>query len=208
MIALYILLGIVLLLALLCFVKLTFTAVYSSELTLKLKVLFLTFTLVPVKQKPKKPKSKMPKKPKKKPADKGKKKDKKPSYLKKLGDKKGVGGLLSMMTDLAKLAGSTLKGLFERIIIDKFDIDVTVVGDDAADTALKYGKICGAFYSAVSIICGTAKCEQYNVNVTPDFDDEASMRVAADIRFHIRVWYVLKYALKALFKLILIRYKR
>lgn len=208
MIALYILLGIALLLTLLCFVKLKFEALYSGELTLKLRVLFLTFTLVPAKKKEQKKKVKKSQKTKKQSGKKTEKKDKKPSYIKKLGDKKGVSGLLSMLSELAKLAGTTLKGLFAKIVIETFDIDVTVVGDDAADTALKYGKICGAFYSAVAVICGTAQCEDYSVNVTPDFDDEARMKVGADVRFYIRVGYVLKYALGALFKLLVIRYKR
>ena len=208
MIALYILLGIALLLTLLCFVKLKFEALYSSELTLKLRVLFLTFTLVPAKKKEQKKKVKKSKESKKQSGKKTEKKNKKPSYIKKLGDKKGVSGLLSMLSELAKLAGTTLKGLFAKIVIETFDVDVTVVGDDAADTALKYGKICGAFYSAVAVICGTAQCEDYSVNVTPDFDDEARMKVGADVRFYIRVGYVLKYALGALFKLLVIRYKR
>ena len=208
MIALYILLGIALLLTLLCFVKFKFEALYSGELTLKLRVLFLTFTLVPAKKKEQKKKVKKSKKSKKQSGKKTEKKDKKPSYIKKLGDKKGVSGLLSMLSELAKLASTTLKGLFAKIVIETFDIDVTVVGDDAADTALKYGKICGAFYSAVAVICGTAQCEDYSVNVTPNFDDEAHMKVGADVRFYIRVGYVLKYALGALFKLLVIRYKR
>lgn len=208
MIALYILLGIALLLTLLCFVKLKFEALYSDELTLKLKVLFLTFTLVPTKKKVQKPKPEKQKKSKKPKKPQSKKKDKKPSYVKKLSSKKGVSGLLSMLSDLAKLAGTTLKGLFSKIVIEKFDIDVTVASHDAADTALKYGKLCGAFYSAVAVICGTAQCDDYSVNVTPDFDDEARMKVSADVRFYIRVAYVLKYALNALFKLLVIRYKR
>lgn len=190
--------------SLLCLVKLQFTAAYSDTLTLKLKVLFLEFTILPRAKTDKKKPKKKPKKSKKKKSDKPKKK----SYIKKLSDKKGVDGLLSMVVDLAKLAGTTLKGLFEKIVITRFDINITVVGDDAADTALRYGKLCGAFYSAVYVICSTAQCEEYHLNVTPDFDDEAKMLVLADTKFYIRTYYVLKYSLKALYKLLLIRYRR
>lgn len=208
MIALYILIALALLLTLLCLVKLRFTAVYTDTLSVKLKVLFLEFTLVPFEKKPKKKrKKKIPKKKKDKDGTK-EKKTKKPSYLKQLSDKKGVEGLISMLTEIVKLIGTTLKGIFTNIVIKHFDLKLTVVGDDAADTALKYGKLCGVVYSAVSVICSTAKCEDYNVNVIPDFDDEAKMKVFADAKFYIRVFYVLKYALKALFKLFVIRYKR
>lgn len=207
MIALYILLVILLLCVLLCLVKIRVEANYNDSLTLKIKVLFLTFTLVPweKKKKPAKPKKKIPQKKK----DNKQKKEKNPSYIKKLSDKKGVNGLLSMLSDIAKLCGTTLKGLINNIVIDKLNVSITVVGDDAADTALKYGKLCGVFYSAVAVICRSVKkYEQYNLNVTPDFDDEASMQAKADAEFYIRTFYVLKYALVALYKLLLIRYKR
>lgn len=208
MIALYILLALALLITFLCLVKLRFEAVYHDKLTLKLKVLFFKFTLVPYdKKKKKKRKKKVPKK-KKEETDTKTKKEKKPSLVKKLSDKKGIDGFVSMLSEVAKLAGATLKGLFTNIVIKHFDLSLTVVGEDAADTALRYGKLCGVVYSAVSVICSTAKCEDYNVNVVPDFDDEAKMQVLADAQFYIRVYYVLKYTLKAAIKLLFIRYKR
>ncbi len=211
MIALYILAFIVLITVLLCMVKLRLFASYSGELSLQLKVLFLSFTLVPYKKKEKKKSKK--KIPKKKKGAKGKDnkedKKKKPSYLKKLSDKKGVTGLISMISDLAKLATSTLKGIFTNIVIEKFDVSISIVGEDAADTALKYGKLCGVFYSAFSVICDNVKkCDNYNVSLNPDFDDEAQAKAHADVRFYIRTFYVLKYALGALLKLLRIRYKR
>lgn len=207
MIALFIVLFVVLLVALILCIKLQFFAQYSDKLTLRFKVLFLNFTLVPIKKKekkkPEKQEDKIPKKKKEK-----KKKKKGQSYLGKLTDKKGADGLFDMIVDLARLAGSTLKGVFANLNIRDFDVKVTVVGDDAADTALKYGKLCGAIYSAVAVICDNTKCQQYNVDVTPDFDDEDSMRVSAHLDCYIRVFYVLRYALRALIKLLLIRYKR
>lgn len=206
MLALYIILGIILLLFALCFVKLEFFANYNESLTLKLKVLFLQFTLVPAKKKKAK-KTKKPKAEKTKKSEK-KEKEKKPSYLKKLSEKKGVSGLLSIFVELSKLVYTTLKGLFANTVVTNFDLDIKVSGDDAADTALKYGKLCGVIYSAVSIVCNATQTKSYNLNVTPDFDDEAQSLVRCDIRFYIRVFYVLKYLLKALIKLLVIRYKR
>lgn len=206
MIALYILLGIFALAFALCLIKLRFTASYDEKLRLELSVLFLKFTLLPTKGKLKKSKKKDKKIPQKKKDGEDKKK-KKPSTLKKLSDKKGVDGLLSMFVELSQLATSTLKKLFERVVIEKLDVNIKVVGEDAADTALKYGKLCGVFYSAVAVVCGVCKCESYNLNVTPDFDDEAKAEVKAYSSFYIRVFYVLKYALSALVKLLIIRYK-
>ncbi len=205
MIALIILLSIVLFCVLICLIKLEFIAHYSDKLTLKLRVLFLTFTLVPKKEKSETTKQKKAKRKKKKSDNKQKDKD---SYVKKLSEKKGVEGIVSMVIDLAKLAASTLKGIMSHTVIKRFDIKLTVVGDDAADTALKYGKICSVFYPAVTIVCESAKCKDYSLDVTPDFSDDAVSKVYGDFRFHIRVFYVLKYGLRALSKIILIRYKK
>lgn len=204
MIALYILLSLVVLITLLCFVKLEFFAVYNETLSLKLKVLFLKFTLVG-KEKKKKPKKQ---KSKKKKSDTEDKKEKKPSYVKKLSEKKGINGLLSMIIEISKLAVSTLKGVFTNIVINKMDIALTVVGEDAADTALKYGKTCAVFYPAVTVICETVKASEYNVDVTPDFADDAIAKAKCEMQFYIRAFYVLKYGFKALINIIRIRYKR
>lgn len=201
MIALIIILCVLLFFVLLCLVKLEFFAVYSDKLTLRLRVLFLTFTLIPQKEKKK---QKKPKRKKKK--EKDQKSDK--SYVKKLSSKKGVEGIVSMIVELAKLAGTTLKGLLSHTVINKFDVKLTVVGEDAADTALKYGKVCSVFYPAVTIICENAKCKDYSLDVAPDFANDAKPTVYGDFRFHIRLFYALYYGIRALFKFILIRYKR
>lgn len=201
MTALIVVLSIMLLLVLLCFIKLDFSAQYRDTLSLKLRVLFLSFTLVPTKEK------KTKKKKAKKKKDTDEKKDKEP-YVKKLSDKKGLEGIVSMIAELAKLAYTTLKGIMANTVIKQFDIKLTVVGDDAADTALKYGKVCSVFYPAVTIICENTQCKDYSLDVAPDFSDDAKTSVCADFRFHIRVFYVLKYALKALVKILIIRYKR
>ena len=90
MIALYILLGIFALAFALCLIKLRFTASYDEKLRLELSVLFLKFTLLPTKEKPKKSKKKDKKIPQKKKDGEDKKK-KKPSTLKKLSVKMYIG---------------------------------------------------------------------------------------------------------------------
>lgn len=206
MIALCIVIILTLICVILCLTKLRFTALYDETLTLKLKVLFLEFTLVPFEKQQKKKRKKKVLKKKNKQTD--NKKEKKPSFIKKLSQKKGVEGLLSMLSEIAELLSSTVKGIFTNVVIERFDLSFIVVGEDAADTALKYGKLCGVVYSTVSVICSTAKCEDYNVNVTPDFDDDAKMKACCDTQFYIRVYFVLRYGLKALFKLVMIRYRR
>ena len=129
MIALYIILGILLLLFLLTLIRVQVLAEYSQELTLALKILFVKIVLVsPDKEKkPKKPAKKKPakkeQKPKPKEEEKPKKeKEKKPSYLSKLKEKKGLSGVVSLLTSLAKIALGALKGLFSHIVIQKLNV--------------------------------------------------------------------------------------
>lgn len=211
MTALYITLGVVLFISLLftlvfC-IKLRFSAVYNEKLTLQLKVLFLKYTLIPYekKEKKKKQKAKAKKKGEKKPE---KKKEKKQSIFKKYTEKNGVDGLVSIISELSSLVGTTLKGLFEHIVIEKFDVDIIIRGEDAADTAIKYGKICGVFYSAVALILETAQFDDYNLNLTPDFDETKDSEVKGETDFYIRTFYVVMYLLKALIKLLKIRYRK
>lgn len=210
MIALYILLGILLLLLLICFIRVKVFARYDDDLKLSLKVLFYQLTILPAKEKPEK-KSQKPKK--KKPDDDKKEKpqeeekEKKPSYLSKLKDKKGVTGLISLFTEIAKIAGGALKGIFSHIVFKKLDVGIAYNGGDAATTAVNYAKICSAFYPALNILVSATVCRSYNVTLEPIFDDERETEVYADVHFYIRVGFVLLEGVKAGVKLLIARMK-
>lgn len=143
---------------------------YKKEPKVTVKYLFFTIPLVPQKKK----KKNEPKKnqEKKKPEDKKKKKEDSEAvkYIKSLYNDKGLDGILSMITELAKLASGSLKGLFKHILFKKFDLNITVAADDAAAAAIRYGQVCAAAYPAVSLILNTVRYKDYNVNITVDFD--------------------------------------
>ena len=209
MIALWIILGILLLLFLICLVRVQVFLLYTDDVRLTLKVLFYQKVLLPTEKKPKKkPEKKEPPK-EQKPEEKKKKeeKEKKPSYLSKLKEKKGVTGLISLFTELAKIAGSALKGLFRHIVIKRMNVGVAFNGGDAASTAVKYGRICSAFYPAVNVITSATVCKDYNVTLEPIFDDERETEVFADIHAYIRVGFVLIEGVKAGVKLLIARIK-
>lgn len=96
-------------------------------------------------------------------------KEKKPSFLKQLYEIHGFDGLLKMVQD----AGNALKGFFGRVlsafVIDELYLTASVSGGDAADTALKYGKICEKLFASLGAIVSTCKVKKYDVNVYPDF---------------------------------------
>ena len=214
MLALWIILGILLLLFLITLIKVEVFATYAEELTLILKVLFFRITLVsPDKpEKEKKPKKEKPKK--KKPEPEKEKKDddkqekkKKQSFLGKLKEKKGLSGLVSLLVSAAKIALGTVKGIISHIVLKKFDIGIALSGEDAASTAVTYGKLCSVVYPAIHVITAATVCKDYHVTIEPVFDNDQDTKVFADVHAYLRIICVLHEAIKAGIKLLIARIK-
>lgn len=211
MIALYIILGILLLIFLILLIPVEIIAHYGDDLTLTLKVLFYRKVLLPQPEKPEKPKmEKKEKKPEDKPKEKKEpkeEKEKKSSYLTKLREKKGLSGVLSLLTGLAKIAGSTLKGLFSHLVIRRLDVGIALSSGDAASTAINYGRLCAVVYPAVDVIVSSTVCRDYRVSLEPVFDDEKDTEITADLHAHLRPLFAAHEALKAGVKLLWLRAK-
>ena len=207
MIALWIILGVLLALFLILLIPVEVIAHYGDELSLTVKVLFYSKKLLPKPKKAKKPK---PKKEEPKPKSEAKKKEetkkeKKPSYLTKLREKKGLPGVVSLLTGLAKIAGSTLKGLFSHVVIKRFDVGIALSSGDAASTAVNYGRLCAVVYPAVDVIVSSTVCKDYRVSIEPVFDDEKETEITADLHARLRVIFAAYEGIKAGLKLLLLR---
>lgn len=211
MIALWIILGILLFLFLILLIKIEVLMQYSQEITLVLKILFLKIVLLsPDKpkeeKKEKKPEKEKPKeeKPKEK---KPEEKKKKQSYLSKLKEKKGLSGLVSLFVSVAKIAVGALKGIFSHIVLKKFDVGIALSGEDAASTAVTYGKLCSVIYPAINVITSVMVCKDYHVTIEPVFDIDKDTEVFADIHAYLRPIFALHEALKAGVKILIARIK-
>lgn len=216
MIALYIILGVLLLLFLLTLIRVQIFASYSDTLTLTLKILFFKKTLVPSppehKKAKKTKKSKKPKKTKKsdqkqKEAEEQPEEKKKKSLLGKLKEKKGLSGLVSLLTGLARIAAGAVKGLLSHVVIHRLDVGVALNSGDAASTAVTYGKLCSVVYPAVNIIVAATVCKSWNVSIEPAFDTEGKTEVTAELHAHLRILFAIHEALKAGVKLLWLRIK-
>lgn len=191
MLALYIITGVLLLLFLLTLFNIYIYADYNNELFLSLKVAFIKIKLLP--QKPKKkvqPKKKTkPKTKKKKPE----KKEKQKSFdLKKYVKQKGISGILNIVKSISKLVSGTLKDLFSKITVTELMIDIKVAGDDAGDSAVKYGRVCAVLFPALKLITDVVRVVRYEVNVNPDFSDEPENLAKAKVTAKIRIISILK----------------
>ncbi len=186
MLALYIILGILGFLFLLTLLNINIYALFDEELSLSVRIGFIKLRLLPPK--PKKPKKKRSKKKKEeKPAEPEPEKEKQPSTLKKLYKQHGVTGLVNIVSELSKLAASTLKGLFSTLRVKKLVLDIRVAGEDAADSAIKYGYLCTALYPALGILMGIVKVKRYEINAAPDFSDEPKSRAYAEAHIKARI---------------------
>lgn len=75
---------------------------------------------------------------------------------------------------LMAFIGAQTKGTLGKIIRKRFTIkniqlNLTVTGDDAADTAIKYGELASVVFPAVSFLTKNMKVRKYDVQITPDF---------------------------------------
>ncbi len=185
-------------------------AAYREELSLKVGYAFFSFQLLPPKEEEKKPPA--PKK-KKKAAKKSPQKpvsqtEKPPSQAKELKKKakeilhyEGLSGLLELLKDVGGIAVGTGKKLFAHFTLKKFDLLLTVGGEDAAETALTYGKLCGVVYPVVGTIVTACKCRKYGVTVQPDFDAPET-QAEFEARGQIRLVFLVAYSIQALLQFI------
>lgn len=190
MLWLYILLGIALFVALVMFIPITLRASYKEEFWCAVYIGFVKLQLVPAK--PKKEKKKKVKKQTPKTEQSKKTTEKKPSLIKKYG----IEWLLNLIKKVAELAVSALQDFFSHILIKKFSLSISVAGDDAADTAIKYGKYCAVVYPAVGTIVRVVKCKGYGVDINPNFSEKAETEINFDFVARVFVFRLVALAVK------------
>lgn len=190
MLWLYILLGIALFVALVMFIPITLRASYKEKFWCAVYIGFVKLQLVPAK--PKKEKKKKVKKQTPKTEQPKKATEKKPSLIKKYG----IEWLLNLIKKVAELAVSALQDFFSHIMIKKFSLSISVAGDDAADTAIKYGKYCAVVYPAVGTIVRVVKCKGYGVDINPNFSEKAETEIKFDFVARVFVFRLVALAVK------------
>ncbi len=170
--------GVVLLIALLLAGRVSVFFDYNGELALKIK--YLCFTVVKI---PSKPKAK--KKPKKPKPEKASEKSKKSQKESENDGKKKKGGLLKNLTfddiiELLKQAltgiGKPLRKLFKSIVISHLSLNITVGGDDAAKTAIKFGAMNIAVGNVLGLLDSFLTLKPLDdLNIGVDFQSEKTL---------------------------------
>lgn len=167
MTALYIILGILFFLFVLSLCSVKFYITYTDKLHIKIKY-FFTFSLddkAKTKKAEKSNKPKKPKSPKKKKPEKKKK-----SVWRDIYDEKGVSGLINVLKYIISAAKKSSKTVINHLIVNKLKILITVADEDAAETAVKYGRVCSVIYPLVGVFLSIFKCKSYETSVRSDFN--------------------------------------
>lgn len=205
MVALYILLGIILLLILLLSVKVRVDAEYIEDFRAKLRWAFLSFDLYPTKPKEKKPKKEKSKA--EEPPQPEEPKPKKPNPFKTFYENQGYEGAKQLIRDTADALGSLMKSVKKHLILDELFLFVVVSHNhDAARTAIEYGEACREIFPAMGFICSNLKVKKYDVEVEPDFlgtFSSAQFSFSLSIRPIFLINAALVMAVRLLFKVVL-----
>lgn len=104
--------------------------------------------------------------------------------LRNFYNNKGVDGVVGLLGRFVSDLGGMFGALVRKVIIAEFFLDMKVHGADAADTAVKYGKLCDKIFPAVGFMCSEMKVRRYNVDVSPDFlanSDEIDFRMKGSV---------------------------
>ena len=171
MIVLYILLGIFGLLLLLLLIPAGVDVHYEQMAAVRLRYGPLGFGL-PGEKKKKKDKPPVEKKAAAAPVP---KKEKEPSsvveWLQDIRKSRGLSGLLEFFTQLLKIFSRSAGHLVKYITMPRADLCMVVRGEDAAETAVMYGRLCASVYPAFELLCRLKPCRHPRISIVPDYGE-------------------------------------
>ncbi|MDE6732062.1 MAG: DUF2953 domain-containing protein [Oscillospiraceae bacterium] len=164
--------GVVLLIALLLAGRVSVFFDYNGELALKVKYLCVTVVKIPkkAKAKPKKDKPEKSKKSRNEGEEEGKKK--KGGLLKNLT----FDDILALLKQALTGIGKPLRKLFKSIVISHLSLNITVGGDDAAKTAIKFGAMNIAVGNVLGLLDSFLTLKPLDdLNIGVDFQSEETL---------------------------------
>lgn len=163
----------------------------DGALTLKAKLGPFWLKLIPRPEKHRAPKSKKEKKPAaKKQADTAEPKEKKPSPL--------LSGGVSGILELLRFAGDVLGELRRKLRLDDLMLRVRFgAGDDAAKTAIQYGRAWAAIGAVMPCLERIFVIKKRDIGAELDYNEKEKMRVDAHLLITITIGRALALAVYA-----------
>ncbi len=107
-------------------------------------------------------------------------------------------GFCALLADLREAVGALLSaslGVLRRAVFRQLSLQIVVGDDDAADAAMRYGRTCAAVYPLLTLLERTFRVRRRTVDLRCDFDaEETSVRF--DALIHFRPWHLLCFLLR------------
>lgn len=184
MLALYIVLGFLFLIALILFSSISVNISINPEISLDLRFWFLKFKIpLDKKNKPEKEeKSQSSEEPK----------PHKKNYFKDSIKNKGIAATVTELFDILKVLFSEFDRLLKHLRIKKFKLLINVASHDPAVTAVEYGAVCAVVFPAVKLVEDKTKLSRKGTRVTvnSDFNSEKP-ELIFDAKLKLRVIRIL-----------------
>ncbi len=103
-------------------------------------------------------------------------------------EKKGIGGFLEVLKLSFENTWNLLKSFIMVATIKDLNVNMNIVGEDAADTAIIYGYANSVVYPIVGAVVSNARdVKKYNVNLNADFSEGADSSIDADVLASIKI---------------------
>lgn len=199
MTALIIILSILLLILILLAMPVTLYVDYGNETKISVRYLFVKIKLIPKKEK--KTKKKKSERKKDKAENKEPEKEKNSQFTDILKEK-GLSGIIDLLKEIIKILKNTSSSIRKHIIIKRFNLNIAVASEDAADTAINYGYACAAVYPAFSFICSIVKkVKKHNLEILADYNSKETKAVF-ELKTSIKLMFIIPIILSALIKTI------
>lgn len=124
--------------------------------------------------------------------------------LKDLLKQDDLEGTLHFVGGAVRLAGRTVGRLLRSVTVTSLQLQMLIATGDPADTAQRYGQVCGILYPSLELIGQTVRIRRRHLRVEPNFLLERS-RAGFDVRFRVSIWRLTGAALALLWGFLLLR---
>ncbi len=177
---------------------------YTGCWLVRLRVLGIPITLAPsgAKERPRRRTQRAAKK-KSPPAG---QKPSKWRELRELMRQDSLGATLSLLRDVAALAGRTASRVLRAVTVPDFSLHILVASEDAATTAERYGQVCSVVYPALALLARRVKIRRRRVRIEPNFLLEQGA-ARFDVRFRVAPWRLVGAGFSLLWGILLLRQK-
>lgn len=215
MVILWIILGLIGLVALLLHVPVCLHVVWDGgDPVVRLRYLFIAYTVYPSEQEEKQPgklrqyisdllSELKEKREERKKASQAQQKPREPekSAWQSLRERRGFFGALHYLLRIVIQSASLAAYVVRRSVISRMKLHIAVGGDDAARIGVTQGQLCAVIYPVVSLVlCSVRRYRKCSVNIIPDFLSSEN-KYDIDIRMRVKPFHGLVGAVKMLVNL-------